>query len=118
MADEFDTGLAAPVAIELEHESSGQRSIGDADGMRALMCAIMADAVRCIVDGREWRHQRSRAVAAEAADWMRSDDRTSPFSFLNLCDVLAIEPDAVRARVLPVEDGGLPPHQRPRSTAA
>ena len=45
---------------------------------------------------------RARRLAAEAKTWVRSDDRAYPFSFLNIIDVLGVDADAVRARLLRV----------------
>jgi hypothetical protein len=80
----------------------GVRWDADTSGPRALVLAVLEDAVRCIEQGRWRRHFRARRLAAEAEAWVRSDDRAYPFSFLNIIDVLGVDADAVRARLLRV----------------
>lgn len=67
-------------------------------GERLLMLATLEDGIRtilCAPDGRN-----SRKQVNEDIEWLTSDDRCEPFSFLNLCESLDIDPDYVRARVL------------------
>jgi hypothetical protein len=79
----------------------GVRWDADTSGPRALMLAVLKDALRCIEQGRR-RSFHARRLAAEAEAWVRSDDRTHLFSFANIIDVLGIDADAVRARLLRV----------------
>ena len=54
------------------------------------MAALLDDALRCVsVDFPEqlWR---------EAARWIFSDDRAYPFSFLNVCDAVDMDPEWLR----------------------
>ena|SRR5215813_7669701 len=46
-----------------------------------------------VTDGRYYRLQ------AEVREWFESDDRDWPFSFVNLCDDLGLDPKAVRGRL-------------------
>ena len=142
MIDRFDTELVASEAALLPGQiTGGHRLDAELSGERALMLAILEDAVRCILQGHGRRpgrwaaSYRLRALASDAAAWMRVDDRAWLFSFVNICDLLGFDADAVRARVLSSEQdsvpgrpgaygdravasGGLPPHRGPRSAAA
>jgi hypothetical protein len=40
-------------------------------------------------------------LAAETREWFASDEQGWPCAFVAICDVLGLDPDAVRARVLP-----------------
>jgi len=72
----------------------------DTSGPRALMLAVLEDAVRCIEQGR-WRRQFFvRRLAAEAEAWVRCERREWPFSFVNICEVLGFDVDAMRAHLL------------------
>lgn len=67
---------------------------------KELMLAVLADAVECF-----GRHSGSRDVVRmrifqEAQDWLFSDDEKEPFSFLNLCDALELDPGYIRRGVL------------------
>jgi len=67
----------------------------DAMGERALMCAVLTDAIRCL---SEWRRQPG--PAAEAWRWVMSRDREWPFAFENLCDALGFRIDVTRRRFI------------------
>ena len=100
MIGEFDTTPCDTSGILPAQMSVGARWNGDTSGPRALMLAVLEDAVQCIERGRRCRRFHTRRLAAEAEDWMRSDRRDWPFSFVYVCEVLGFEPDALRNRVL------------------
>src|SRR5262249_47979803 len=50
-------------------------------GERALMLAVLEDAIRCLEDAP----RRESLVVRETLAWIRADDHEWPFSFLNLC---------------------------------
>jgi hypothetical protein len=63
---------------------------------RRLVAAVMEDAIALIR-----RQAKGPDAAREAAlEWVRADDREWPFSFVNLCDVLRLDVDAVREALL------------------
>jgi len=92
MIDDFDTIPCDPSAVLPRQISGG--------GPRALMLAVLEDAVRCIEAGRRRRHFYTRRLAAEAEAWVRCEQRDWPFSFVIICEVLGFDVDAVRARLL------------------
>lgn len=59
-------------------------------GVRALMIAVLMDAIRCYL-GHEPR------AAMEAETWIRAQRHRGPFSFIAVCHTLGLEPAAVRA---------------------
>ena len=73
-------------------------------GERALMRAVLEDAIQCLAG--EVGPERERAqLAAAARAWIENEDRQWPFAFENLCDALGFDVGALRARVL----GDAPP---------
>ena len=68
-------------------------------GERALMRAVLVDAIHCLAAETGPVGERSR-LAAKARTWVADDDLQWPFSFLNLCDGLGFGPGALRARLL------------------
>ena len=68
-------------------------------GERALMRAVLVDAIHCLAAETGPIAERSR-LAAKARAWVADDDRQWPFSFLNLCDGLGFGSRALRARLL------------------
>src|SRR5207247_2497135 len=72
---------------------------GPAAGERALMRAVLEDAVRCLVGEVGPRRQRGQ-LAAEAREWIEAGDFCWPFSFENVCDGLGFHAASLRGRLL------------------
>ena len=100
MTTAFELMPCAPDAILPAQMSRGVRWNADTSGPRALMLAVLEDAVRCIENGRWQRRFSTRRLAAEAEAWVRCDRADWPFSFLNVCEALGIDVDAMRSRLL------------------
>ena len=100
MNNDFDKALFEPELILPAQMTAGARVDADTSGARALMLAILEDAMLCIERGRQRRHRRTRRLAAEAETWVRSDCREWLFSFASICDVLGFDADALRDRLL------------------
>ncbi len=66
-------------------------------GVKALMLAVLEDAIRCYLDGKG-------ADASEAEIWMISRKRRSPFDFENVCEMLDLDASAVRRALLRLVD--------------
>ena len=65
-------------------------------GEVALLYAILDDAIRCLQNGRwekGWDHVRA---AQEAEAWLFADDYEWPFSFVNICEHLRLDPTYLR----------------------
>ena len=104
MIGEFDMTSCDPSGLLPAQTSVGVRWDGDTSGPRSLMLAVLADAVRCIEQGRRRRGFRARRLAADAEAWVRSDRRDWPFSFLNLCEALGFDAYAFRTRLLTIRN--------------
>ena len=72
---------------------------GPAAGERALMRAVLADAVDCMAGTVGSPHKRPQLAAAGRA-WVVDQDRGWPFSFENICDALGFSADTLRTRIL------------------
>jgi hypothetical protein len=66
------------------------------DGERALMFAVLVDALDTYVKTRNAKGHRKRAEFNEVDGWIRSRTTSSPFSFETICDSLGLNPDAIR----------------------
>ncbi len=62
----------------------------------ALMHAVLEDAVNCVRYGLRATDRRKQRLAREAEEWLLSDDSEWPFSFVNICTVLGLEPQYIR----------------------
>jgi len=87
----FDLGQQCEIAVATE--------VGRAAGERALMRAVLEDAIRCLIGEVGPRHQRG-ALAAEARQWIEIADPRWPFSFENVCDGLGLNAANLRRRLL------------------
>lgn len=80
-------------------ETTSSALAGPAAGERALMRAVLEDAVRCLAGEIGPRDERPQ-LAVDARQWFLDDDIHWPFSFPNVCDALDIEADRLRTEVL------------------
>jgi hypothetical protein len=62
----------------------------------ALMRAVLQDAINCVQEGVRVMSRRKQRLAREAEEWFFSDESHWPFSFLNICAVLGLEPQYIR----------------------
>jgi len=95
---------------------------------RALMLAVLEDAIRSFADERRTRSGRRRRPAREAEAWLFADDHAWPFSFVNVCAVLDLSPSAVRTALRAAPTDGrrplwklrlrTPPRRRTRRVGA
>ena len=65
---------------------------------RALMRAVLLDAVDCVAASRG----RRPAWATDARAWLDSRDRDWPYAFERVCDTLGMDAAAIRRDVLDV----------------
>ena len=72
---------------------------GDGPGERRLKRAVLKDALTVLFKYDATQDRRGQRLLAEAQLWLESDDTDWPFSFVNVCDALGLEPSCVRERV-------------------
>ena len=65
-------------------------------GEQRLMAAILEDAVAVCSKRTVPKTSKARHVLRETLRWVRSNDRTWMFSFLRICEILNLEPTAIR----------------------
>ncbi|RMD82494.1 MAG: hypothetical protein D6815_09085 [Candidatus Dadabacteria bacterium] len=71
---------------------------------RALMLAILEDAIACYRKTLKRPRQNPEILARQAEFWFRLEDWDSPFSFNNICEALRLDPKATRERILASRD--------------
>ena len=69
-----------------------------------LALAVLQLAVVDLLKFGSSRDQNQRRLYRKAEVWMSSGDREWPYSFLNLCDAIRIDPEALRKRVLGADE--------------
>jgi hypothetical protein len=89
-----DSWMVATVLPEQFHNTASSFSQGRPEA--ALMQAVLEDAVDCVRFGLRATDRRKQRLAREAEEWLLSDEADWPFSFLNICTVLGLEPQYIR----------------------
>jgi hypothetical protein len=87
------------VRMAEQTERAVMTEAGPAAGERALMRAVLEDAIRCMA-GEIGPVRERPQLAAEARAWIESVDLHWPLSFVNVCDHLGFDAERVRARLL------------------
>lgn len=78
--------------------NGGESRSGQLTGTKALMLAVLEDAIRSYLRG-------PKLVARDAEFWIESHRRQSPFSFVVVCEILGLDPDAVRLSIQRMRSG-------------
>lgn len=73
----------------LQSVTGGESRSGQLTGTKALMLAVLEDGIRSYLRG-------SGLAARDADFWIHSQRRHSPFSFIVVCEILGLSPEAVR----------------------
>jgi hypothetical protein len=82
------------------------------DGETRLVFAVLEDAVRCYVKSVSSSRRSDREQFDEVYRWFHAEAASrSPFSFEYVCDVLGIEPTALRERLGTLSAKDLPTKQ-------
>ena len=110
------------VRLAEQTEKATMAEAGPAAGERALMRAVLEDAIRCLA-GEVGPVRERPQLAAEARTWIEGADLQWPYAFHNVCDHLGFDPEQLRTRllrdapVISVEPGMMTtPNERPRRT--
>jgi|SRR5215813_6856875 len=72
-----------------------------------LRAAVLEEAFHCVnlkvsisgTQNRSAAERRRYTARDETVAWFASDDRDWPYSFVNICEALDLDPEAVRARI-------------------
>ncbi len=97
-------------AVLPEQFSRPQNGADIRGGEAALMRAVLDDALTCFQKQFVTQGRRAQRLATEAEEWFFSDDPHWPFSFVNICAVLGLDPEYLR-------QGLAQWHQHPPTTA-
>ena len=80
---------------------------------RALMQVVLEDVIACCQKQFVNNLRRVQRLAKEAEIWLFSDEEHWPFSFLNICGALGLEPEYLRHALTRWRQH--PPATRPRT---
>jgi hypothetical protein len=85
---------------------------------RALIAAILEDAIHEYRRFRRARDTKGKERFREAEQWIVHGGNDWIFSFENVCDFLGLDPDCMRRRLLDSEDVRTKERQRPPRRAS
>ena len=94
--------LFEPDALMPEQFFAGLGKEAGATNERGLMLAILRDAVECFQKYALARDPQGEDLHRDAAEWIFSHEREWPFSFENICDVLGVSAEYIRAGLTPL----------------
>ena len=77
-----------------------RRHAASVEPIMRLMAGILIDAVRCFQRHFDARESKRRQEFREAKSWIFDDMGNGPFSFLDVCDWLEIDPHGWRDRIV------------------
>ncbi len=107
--------ILGPDVILPQQFFDGPRGDSDFSPEKALMLAILEDAIRCFQEYFRTTRARPRMLSRQAERWIRMRDWNWPFSFNNVCDALGIDPDCMRDALLRMKYEHLMNEKRPRT---
>ena len=67
---------------------------------KILAASVLCQAVEDLHKFHCARHKVGQMLYQEVSNWINSNDRSSPYSFLNLCKALDLSPDQLRGELL------------------
>jgi hypothetical protein len=67
---------------------------------KELMLAVLADAVQCFCKHSAARDGAGTRLFREAQEWIFAEDQEQPFSFINVCEALSLNPNYIRRGML------------------
>jgi hypothetical protein len=76
-----------------------ERAPSSRSSHRRLMLAVLNEALQTYATGLTSRSVARRSDACQVESWTASDSTEWPFSFVNVCTVLGVDPDYIRARM-------------------
>jgi hypothetical protein len=82
--------------IPSEQLQSSLADTGSTSGEIALRRAILEDALACFQKQTVTGGQRVQRLAREAEEWLFTNDYAWPFSFVNVCAALKLDPGYIR----------------------
>ena len=89
------TLVPADVILPTQYFAALQHK-GGSEPERRLARAVLRDAVECFQKHLRARNRKQRKLFLEAEQWISDEDRSGPFSFENICDLLQIDPHYLR----------------------
>ncbi len=88
--------LSEPDTLSMQRYFDSWSGTGYLQPEKRLMFAVLLDAVECFQKYPFARGNKSSGLLKDAEEWIFEDDHDWPFSFINICDIVEIDPHYLR----------------------
>ena len=95
---ESDRAVCEPMESPVSTYLLSRRSVDCVE--KILAASILCQAVEDLQKFRFERRDAGQMLYREVSNWITSNDRSLPYSFLNLCEALGLASDQLRAELL------------------
>jgi hypothetical protein len=92
--------LFTPEIVLPEQFFEGARRDSYISGEKALMLAILEDGIRCFQEHLRNPRSNPRLLSQQAEEWICAVDYEWPFSFVNVCESLGVNAEALRSALV------------------
>lgn len=109
VSDTFTHLLQPDTVLPMQYFATLRRK-GEHEPERRLVIAVLQDAVDCFQKHMLSRDRKQQQLFRDAEEWISSTDRSWPFSFENVCDLLQINSEYLRRGLITWKDQELKAH--------
>lgn len=95
-SEEKIASLFQPDVLLTEQYIDNYRRKTPLEPEKALLLAVLDDAVRCFQDNLLSQNKKKQLLFEDARDWLFSDDSNWVFSFVSICGLLGLDPGYIR----------------------
>ena len=85
--------------MRAKHENANEADLSE-KRRRQLAAGVLKQAARDLRRFRSATSRRGRELYLDACRWLTADEFSWPFSFLNVCQALSLEPESIRREVM------------------
>jgi hypothetical protein len=98
IADEESLTPESTLPVQFQHIWHGSKT--PATPERALATSVLWQALHDLQRFRYARRRKRQRLYMDAYSWVESNDRSWPYSFVNICETLGISANSLRAEFL------------------
>ncbi len=103
LSDTFTHLLQPDTVLPTQYHATIRRK-GAYEAERRLVIAVLQDAVDCFQKHIFSADRKQQQLFREADEWIQSNDRSWPFAFENVCDLLQINAEYLRHGLMEWKD--------------
>jgi hypothetical protein len=97
LAEAGDDGMADDTLLPSQFWLPPMEAHGEPE--KRLMVAVLEDALSLLLNDARCPSKQRRGAVLEASRWLASDERSGPFAFASICDLLGFDVARVRRAI-------------------